>query len=118
MSDNKVAIPHVAMLYAGNISRTWKRQRLRRPPCNGVVGRANIRLCLSVFAFFAPGGHSSKPSCVYDARKLLADCKLPERILLLAELLKALTRKVDCDSLRDLRIAQPHLLEQGVVSRV
>jgi hypothetical protein len=62
--------------------------------------------------------NSSKPSCVYDARKLLADCKLPERILLLAELLKALTRKVDCDSLRDLRIAQPHLLEQGVVSRV
>jgi long-chain acyl-CoA synthetase len=52
------------------------------------------------------------------ARELLADYKVPERILLLAELPKGLTGKVDRRSLRDILIAQPDLLEQRVVSWV
>jgi hypothetical protein len=67
--------------------------------------------------FFPPGGHSSKPSCMYDARKLLADCTLPER-LLAAELPMRLACNVDFRSLRDLLIAQPDLLEEGIVPRV
>jgi long-chain acyl-CoA synthetase len=52
------------------------------------------------------------------ARKLLADYKVPERILFLAELPKGLTGKVDRRSLRDLLVAQPDLLKQLVVPGV
>ena len=52
------------------------------------------------------------------ARKLLADYKVPERIMFLGELPKGLTGKVDRRSLRDILIAQPDLLEQRVVPRI
>src|SRR5262249_24953075 len=50
------------------------------------------------------------------ARKLLADYKVPERILFLAELPKGLTGKVDRRSLRDILIAQADVLKQRLVS--
>jgi long-chain acyl-CoA synthetase len=52
------------------------------------------------------------------ARELLADYKVPERILFLTELPKGLTGKVDRRSLRDILIAQPDLFEQRVVAEV
>ena len=52
------------------------------------------------------------------ARELLADYKVPERILFAAELPKGLTGKVDRRTLRDMLIAQPDLFEQRVVAGV
>jgi long-chain acyl-CoA synthetase len=52
------------------------------------------------------------------ARELLADYKTPERVLFVEELPKGLTGKVDRRRLRDLLVAEPHLLEQHVVAVV
>ena len=61
-------------------------------------------------------GHSvNEDQLRAHARKLLADYKVPERILFLRELPKGLTGKVDRRSLRDILIAQSDLLKQLVV---
>ena len=64
-------------------------------------------------------GHSlTEDQLRTHARKLLADYKVPERILFLAEIPKGLTGKVDRRSLRDILIAQFDFLEQRVVPGV
>jgi long-chain acyl-CoA synthetase len=64
-------------------------------------------------------GHSlSEDQLRAHAGELLADYKVPERIFFFAELPKGPTGKVDRRNLRDILIAQPDLLEQGVVPGV
>jgi acyl-CoA synthetase (AMP-forming)/AMP-acid ligase II len=52
------------------------------------------------------------------ARELLADYKVPERILFVEALPKGLTGKIDRRCLRDMLIAQAHPLEKPVVAGV
>ena len=50
------------------------------------------------------------------ARELLADYKAPERVLFVEALPKGLTGKIDRRCLRDMLIAQAHLLEKPIVA--
>lgn len=52
------------------------------------------------------------------ARTLLADYKMPDRILFVEQLPKGLTGKVDRRRLSDILIADPSLLEKRVVARI
>jgi long-chain acyl-CoA synthetase len=70
------------------------------------------------FVVLRPSHSLSEEQLRTDVRELLADYKVPERILFAAELPKGLTGKVDRRSLRDTLIAQPDLLKQRVVAGV
>jgi long-chain acyl-CoA synthetase len=60
-------------------------------------------------------GHSvTEDQLRTHARGLLADYKVPDRVLFLAELPKGLTGKIDRRKLREILIAQPDPLEQHV----
>jgi long-chain acyl-CoA synthetase len=72
----------------------------------------------AAFVTVRPGHSLTEDQLRTHARKLLADYKVPERILFVAELPKGLTGKIDRRSLRDMLIAQPDLLEQRVVAGV
>ena len=87
--------------------------------CGPADGGANHRRRCSVAGVAFRAGHSvNEDQLRAHARKLLADYKVPERILFLAELPKGLTGKVDRRSLRDILIAQADVLKQRLVSGV
>jgi long-chain acyl-CoA synthetase len=80
----------------------------------GVIGASHSMYGEIPVAFVVlRAGHSlTEDQLRTHACELLADYKVPERILFAAELPKGLTGKVDRRSLRDILIAQPDLLEQ------
>jgi len=106
-----------------NISPQEVEEALYRHPAvleAGVVGAPHpVYGAVPVGFVVLRAGHSlTEDHLLAHARELLADYKVPQRILFVAELPKGLTGKVDRRSLRDILIAQPDLLEQRVVAHV
>jgi long-chain acyl-CoA synthetase len=106
-----------------NISPQEVEEALYRHPAvleAGVVGAPHpVYGAVPVGFVVLRAGHSlTEDNLLAHARELLADYKVPQRILFVAELPKGLTGKVDRRSLRDILIAQPDLLEQRVVAHV
>ena len=70
------------------------------------------------FVVLRPSQSITEAQLLTHARSVLADYKLPARIIFVPELAKGLTGKVDRRRLRELAVAQPHSLEKGVITRV
>jgi len=70
------------------------------------------------FVALRPSQSITEAQLLAHARSVLADYKLPERIIFVPELAKGLTEKVDRRRLRELAVAQSHSLEKGVMTRV
>jgi len=70
------------------------------------------------FVVLRPSQSITEAQLLTHARSVLADYKLPARVIFVPELAKGLTGKVDRRRLRELAVAQPHSFKKGVIPRV